>query len=86
MPISIRSVAKWATFVLAVGAASTQATNYTVWVKGRGAAGAPGNRRAKWANHSVVFHDDGEAYNHYVNGTWSGIVSRMRADVAAYAQ
>jgi hypothetical protein len=49
-------------------------------------AGPAEGGRTKWANHSVVFRDDGEAYNHYVNGTWSGIVSRMRADVAAYAQ
>ena len=42
--------------------------------------------RAKWAGHSVVFRDDGESFNHYVGGNWAGIVSRMRADVAAYAQ
>jgi hypothetical protein len=50
-----------------------------------GTAAAQGGR-AKWANHSVLFRDDGEALNHYVNGSWAGIVSRMRVDVAAYAQ
>ncbi len=42
--------------------------------------------RAKWANHSVVFRDDGEAHTHYVNGNWGGIVSRMRADMEANAR
>jgi hypothetical protein len=41
--ISLRSIAKWALVVLAVGTVSTQATNYSVWVKGRGAGGAPGS-------------------------------------------
>jgi hypothetical protein len=41
--------------------------------------------RLKWSNHSVVFRDDGEDYNHYVNGNWAGIVSKMRADMAANA-
>lgn len=49
-------------------------------------AGPAQGGRAKWANHSVVFRDDGESFNHYVNGSWAGIVSRMRVDVAAYAQ
>ena len=43
MPLSLRSVAKWALVALAVAAVSTQATNYTVWVKGRGTGGQPGN-------------------------------------------
>ena len=42
--------------------------------------------RPKWANHSVVFRDDGEDYNHYTNGNWGGIVSRMRADMELNAQ
>ena len=42
--------------------------------------------RTKWSNHSVFFRDDGEALNHYVNGSWAGIVSRMRADMVTYAQ
>ena len=42
--------------------------------------------RPKWTNHSVVFRDDGEDYNHYMNGNWGGIVSRMRADMELHAQ
>ncbi|QJE03106.1 hypothetical protein HH212_01200 [Massilia forsythiae] len=41
--------------------------------------------RPKWNTHSVAFRDDGEDYNHYVNGNWGGIVSVMRAAVAASA-
>ena len=42
--------------------------------------------RLKWANHSVMFRDDGEDYNHYINGSWDGIVSRVRADMELYAR
>ena len=37
--------------------------------------------RAKWSNHSVVFRDNGESYNHYTSGNWAGVVSRVRADM-----
>lgn len=33
---------------------------------------------AKWANHSVIFRDDKEAYDHYTKGNWQGIVSVVR--------
>jgi hypothetical protein len=33
----------------------------------------------KWTNHSVLFRDDGESYNHYTNQNWLGIVSVVRA-------
>lgn len=46
---------------------------------------ATSNGKALWTNHRVMLRDDGEAYNHYSNGTWSGIVSKVRADVVAYA-
>ena len=49
-----------------------------------GTAAAQGGQ-AKWAWHSVLFRDDGEAYNHYVNGSWSGIVGKMVVDVHANA-
>jgi hypothetical protein len=35
--------------------------------------------RAKWSYHSVSFRDDSEAYNHYTNGNWQGIVSVVRS-------
>ena len=43
MPNRLRSIAKWALMLTMVGAVSTQATNYSLWVKGRGAGGVPGN-------------------------------------------
>lgn len=42
--------------------------------------------RAKWSNHSVVFRDDAEAYNHYTNKAWGGVVSKVRADMVANAR
>lgn len=33
---------------------------------------------AKWSNHSVLFRDDAEAYNHYAGGNWGGIVGVVR--------
>jgi hypothetical protein len=42
--------------------------------------------RAKWSYHSVMFRDDSEAYNHYANGNWGGIVSKVRADMVANAR
>jgi len=42
--------------------------------------------RAKWAWHSVQFRDDGESFDHYTRGNWQGAVSRLRADMATYAQ
>lgn len=41
--------------------------------------------RAKWANHSVRFRDDGEDYRHQVEGQWAGIVARMLQDIAPQA-
>jgi hypothetical protein len=55
MSISLRSIARWALVALAVAAVSTQATNYTVWVKGRGTAGTPGDHLdfSYWGSGSV---------------------------------
>jgi len=39
----------------------------------------------KWAWHSVAFRDDGEDYDHYTDGNWSGIVSVVRSAMAASA-
>lgn len=41
---------------------------------------------AKWTNHYVQFRDDNEAYNHYTNGNWGGIISQVRSDMVNYAQ
>jgi hypothetical protein len=42
--------------------------------------------KAKWTNHSVAFRDDAEAYNHYSNGNWGGIVGVVRSAMASSAQ
>jgi hypothetical protein len=34
----------------------------------------------------VVFRDDGESLNHYTNGNWGGVVSKVRADMQLNAQ
>jgi hypothetical protein len=39
----------------------------------------------KWNYHSVAFRDDAEAYNHYSNSLWQGIISVVRADMVKYA-
>jgi hypothetical protein len=41
---------------------------------------------SKWNFHAVMFRDDHEDYDHYVNGNWEGIVSVMRMAVAAAAR
>ncbi len=42
--------------------------------------------RVKWTNHSVVFRDDNESFNHYTNGAWGGVVSKVRADMELNAR
>ena len=32
----------------------------------------------KWSFHSVVFRDDTEAFDHYANQNWQGVVSKIR--------
>jgi hypothetical protein len=39
----------------------------------------------KWSYHSVVFRDDAEAYNHYTNGNWQGIVGVVRSAMVSGA-
>ncbi|MCX9156353.1 hypothetical protein OPU71_09490 [Niveibacterium sp. 24ML] len=50
-----------------------------------GTAAAEGGR-AKWSYHTVKFRDDSEAYNHYANGNWGGIISVVRTDVVNNAR
>lgn len=40
----------------------------------------------KWTNHSVQFRDDKEEYDHSLNNSWSGIMSKVRADMKANAK
>ncbi|HSI59428.1 MAG TPA: choice-of-anchor X domain-containing protein [Ideonella sp.] len=41
--------------------------------------------RAKWSNHSVVFRDNSERYDHYTDQNWGGVTSLVRADMALNA-
>jgi len=41
--------------------------------------------REKWSYHSVQFRDDGQAFNHYANDNWAGIVGKVREDMVTYA-
>jgi len=41
--------------------------------------------REKWSYHSVQLRDDGQAFNHYANGNWAGIVGKVREDMVTYA-
>jgi hypothetical protein len=41
--------------------------------------------RAKWSFHNVQFRDDAQSLDHYTNGNWGGVVSKVRADMAANA-
>lgn len=50
-----------------------------------GTAAAEGGK-AKWTNHSVVFRDNAEAYNHYTNGNWQGTVGLVRQDMVNNAK
>ncbi|MCU6433698.1 hypothetical protein LPB67_07890 [Undibacterium sp. Jales W-56] len=39
----------------------------------------------KWSYHSVSFRDDAEAYNHYANSNWQGIISVVRTAMVSSA-
>jgi hypothetical protein len=41
---------------------------------------------SKWSFHAVAFRDDREAYTHYTNNNWAGVVSLVRADMVANAK
>lgn len=42
--------------------------------------------KTKWSYHTVEFRDDGENYDHYSDGAWSGIVGVVRQDMVTFAQ
>ncbi|WP_199873133.1 hypothetical protein [Ideonella sp. A 288] len=69
------------------GASGASFCNPADWLCNDLTLGSAANQggRAKWSFHSVAFRDDAEALNHYTNGNWGGIVSRVRADMAANA-
>lgn len=48
--------------------------------------GAVEGGRTKWTNHNVVFRDNSEAYNHYTNGNWGGVVGLVRNHVVNNAK
>jgi hypothetical protein len=46
---------------------------------------ATSNGSALWSYHTVELRDSSEVYNHYSNGSWSGIVGPVRSDAVTYA-
>jgi len=40
----------------------------------------------KWAYHSVAFRDDNEAFSHFTEGNWSGIVAVVRSAMVSFAR
>lgn len=42
--------------------------------------------RAKWSYHTLLLRDDAVAYDHFSNGTWSGIIGPVRSDAVRYAR
>jgi hypothetical protein len=52
--------------------------------------GTAGSRKSgalipKWSFHTVSLRDDGEAYDHYANSSWAGIVGPVRRDMELFA-
>lgn len=46
---------------------------------------ATSNGKALWSYHNVELRDGSEAYNHYANGSWAGIIGPVRSDMVTYA-
>jgi hypothetical protein len=42
--------------------------------------------KAKWSNHYVMFRDNDEIYDHFLNANWKGIVSVVRKDMVNHAK
>ena len=63
------------------GSAGGSYCNPSDWLCNDLALGTAANEggSTKWHDHSVAFRDDGEAYNHYANGNWGGIVFVVRS-------
>ncbi len=70
------------------GSSGTSLGNPSDWFSNDLTLGTAANEggSVKWNYHSVTFRDDSEAYNHYANGNWQGIISVVRAAMAAYAK
>ena len=53
----------------------------------RRVSATPQNQFAEFTEKKLLyqFRDDGEALNHYTNSAWGGVVSKVRADMAANA-
>ena len=70
------------------GSSGTSLGNPADWFSNDLTLGTAANEggSVKWNYHSVTFRDDAEAYNHYANGNWQGIISVVRADMVNYAQ
>jgi hypothetical protein len=47
---------------------------------------ATSNGVALWSFRNVELRDGTEAYNHYANGSWSGIIAPVRSDMVSFAK
>ena len=70
------------------GSSGTSLGNPSDWLSNDLTLGTATNEggSVKWSYHSVSFRDDAEAYNHYANGNWQGIISVVRTDMVNYAK
>ncbi len=70
------------------GSAGTSLGNPSDWFSNDLTMGTAANEggSVKWNYHSVTFRDDAEAYNHYANKNWQGIISLVRAAMATNAK
>ncbi len=70
------------------GSSGTSLGNPADWLSNDLTLGTAANEggSVKWNYHSVVFRDDAEAYNHYANNNWQGIISVVRTDMVNYAK
>ena len=70
------------------GDVGTDLCNPTDWLCNDltlGTAANEGGSR-KWANHTVKFRDDKEAYDHFNKGNWQGVTSLVRSDMVLNAK
>jgi hypothetical protein len=70
------------------GTSGTSLGNPSDWFSNDLTLGTAANEggSVKWSYHSVSFRDDAEAYNHYANGNWAGIISVVRAAMVTNAK
>lgn len=70
------------------GSSGTSLCNPSDWLCNDLNTGTAANEggSTKWTNHSVVFRDNNEAYNHYTNSNWGGVVGLVRTHMVNNAK